>query len=188
MGGKMIKSRRPRIVFGPHCGLTSKNSNGMNAKEQQFITVIREHERTIYTVCYMFSSDTDEVNDLYQDILVRLWQGFDAFEGKSDIKTWIYRVSLNYCINFSNRRKKRRERLDLGAGFPSEGRSLEKNLQIKQLYKRINALGLVDRSVVLLWLEGLSYDEIGAILGISVKNVSFKLVRIKEQLKKMSNI
>ena len=68
----------------------------MNAKEQQFITVIREHERTIYTVCYMFSSDTDEVNDLYQDILVRLWQGFDAFEGKSDIKTWIYRVSLNY--------------------------------------------------------------------------------------------
>lgn len=83
----MTKNRRPRIVFGPLCGLTSKNSNGMNAKEQQFITVIREHERTIYTVCYMFSSDTDEVNDLYQDILVRLWQGFDAFEGKSDIKT-----------------------------------------------------------------------------------------------------
>ena len=96
MEGKMIKNCRPRIVFGPLCGLTSKNSNGMNAKEQQFITVIREHERTIYTVCYMFSSDTDEVNDLYQDILVRLWQGFDAFEGKSDIKTWIYRVSLNY--------------------------------------------------------------------------------------------
>ena len=105
-----------------------------------------------------------------------------------DIRTWIYRVSLNYCINFSNRQKKQRERLDLGTSFPSEGRSLEKNLQIKQLYKRINALGLVDRSVVLLWLEGLSYDEIGAILGISVKNVSFKLVRIKEQLKKMSNI
>ena len=76
----------------------------------------------------------------------------------------------------------------LGKGFHTDGNSLEKNLQIKQLYKRINALGLVDRSVVLLWLEGLSYDEIGAILGISVKNVSFKLVRIKEQLKKMSNI
>lgn len=64
----------------------------------------------------------------------------------------------------------------------------EKDLQIKQLYTRIQTLELVDRSVVLLWLEGLSYDEIGAILGISVKNVSFKLVRIKEQLKKMSNI
>lgn len=160
----------------------------MNTKEQQFTNIIKEHERTIYTVCYMFSEDADEVNDLYQDILVRLWQGFDSFEGKSNIRTWIYRVSLNYCINFSNRKKKQRERLNLGKGLHTDGNSLEKNLQIKQLYKRINALGLVDRSVVLLWLEGLSYDEIGAILGISVKNVSFKLVRIKEQLKKMSNI
>ncbi len=160
----------------------------MNTKEQQFTDIIKKHERTIYTVCYMFSNDTDEVNDLYQDILVRLWQGFDTFEGKSDIKTWIYRVSLNYCINFSKKQKRQREHLNLGNAYPADGNSLEKNLQIKQLYKRINALGLVDRSVVLLWLEGLSYDEIGAILGISVKNVSFKLVRIKEQLKKMSNI
>ncbi len=160
----------------------------MNTKEQQFTHIVKEHERTIYTVCYMFSDDTDEVDDLYQDILVRLWQGFDTFEGRSDIKTWIYRVSLNYCINFRNQQKKQRKRLNLGYGFRADGNSFEKNLQIKQLYKRINTLGLVDRSVILLWLEGLSYDEIGAILGISVKNVSFKLVRIKEQLKKMSNI
>ena len=160
----------------------------MNTKEQQFTDIIKKHERTIYTVCYMFSDDKDEVNDLYQDILVRLWQGFDAFEGKSDVKTWIYRVSLNYCINFSHKQKRQHERLNFGGGLPADGSSLERNLQIKQLYTRINTLGLVDRSVVLLWLEGLSYDEIGAILGISVKNVSFKLVRIKEQLKKMSNI
>ncbi|MCI5742521.1 MAG: sigma-70 family RNA polymerase sigma factor [Bacteroides sp.] len=152
------------------------------------MNIIREHEQTIYTVCYMFSKDEEEVNDLYQDILVRLWKGFETFEGKSDIRTWIYRVSLNYCINFSNRQKKQRECLNLDTGYLSEGSNLEKNLQIKQLYKRINMLGLIDRSVVLLWLEGLSYDEIGAILGISVKNVSFKLVRIKEKLKKMSNI
>lgn len=159
----------------------------MNEKEQQFMNIIREHERTIYTVCHMFTKDADDVNDLYQEILVRLWKGFGSFEGRSNIRTWIYRVSLNYCINFSNRQKKQREQLDIGTGLLSEGRSLEKDLQIKQLHKRINALGLVDRSVILLWLEGLSYDEIGAILGISVKNVSFKLVRIKEQLKKMSN-
>ena len=159
----------------------------MNTKEQQFTEIIQEHERTIYTVCYMFSDKVDEVNDLYQEILVRLWRGFDSFEGKSDIRTWIYRVSLNYCINFNNRQKKERERLNLGIDLYANN-NLEKNLQIKQLYKRINTLGLIDRSVILLWLEGLSYDEIGAILGISVKNVSFKLVRIKEQLKKMSNI
>ena len=124
----------------------------------------------------MFSKDEDEVNDLFQEILIRLWQGFDSFEGKSDIKTWIYRVSLNYCLNFDKKQKRAGNRV-----------SLDKDVKPYD-YKRINALGLVDRSVILLWLEGLSYDEIGAILGISVKNVSIKLVRIKEQLKQMSNI
>lgn len=160
----------------------------MTIKEQQFTDIIKEHTKTIYTVCYLFSNDTDEINDLYQDILVRLWKGFETFEGKSDIRTWIYRVSLNYCINFSNKRKKEHKQLNLETNFHTDENNLERKLQIKQLYKRINMLGLIDRSVVLLWLEGLSYDEIAAILGISVKNVSFKLVRIKEQLKKMSNI
>lgn len=159
----------------------------METKEQQFTEIIQTHERTIYTVCHMFSNNADEVDDLYQEILVRLWKGFDSFQGKSDIRTWIYRVSLNYCINFHNKQKKEQERLASGMALHTDGNH-EKDLQIKQLYTRIQTLGLVDRSVVLLWLEGLSYDEIGAILGISVKNVSFKLVRIKEQLKKMSNI
>jgi RNA polymerase sigma-70 factor (ECF subfamily) len=59
--------------------------------------------------------------------------------------------------------------------------------QIQQLYRRINKLGMVDRAIILLWLENMSYEEIGQIIGISTKNVSVKLVRIKEQLKKMSN-
>ena len=64
----------------------------------------------------------------------------------------------------------------------------EDAMQIRQLYARINKLGLVDRSIILMWLENLSYEEIGAILGISVKNVSVKLVRIREKLKQMSNL
>lgn len=153
----------------------------MNTKEQRFSKLVKEYERTIYAVCYMFSSDADDVDDLHQEILIRLWQGYDGFEGRSDIKTWIYRVALNYCINFSNKRKHTRHvTVRESDTFDSD---LEKRMQIKQLYQRINRLGLVDRSVILLWLEGLSYEEIGAILGISVKNVSFKLVRIKERLK-----
>jgi RNA polymerase sigma-70 factor (ECF subfamily) len=59
--------------------------------------------------------------------------------------------------------------------------------QIQLLQSRISQLGLFDRAIILLWLENMSYDEIGAIVGISAKNVSVRLVRIKEQLKKMSN-
>lgn len=158
----------------------------METKEKHFLKMIQQHEQTIYTICYMFSQDKDEVDDLYQDILLQLWQGYDTFEGRSGIRTWIYRVSLNYCINFQRKQKREREQKELLPRWnPDE--SLERKLQVKQLYQRINALELVDRSVVLLWLEGLSYEEIAAIIGISVKNVSFKLVRIREQLKSMSN-
>lgn len=155
----------------------------MNTKEQRFAKLVKEHERTIHAVCHMFSRDAGDVDDLHQEILLRLWQGYDGFEGRSDIKTWIYRVALNYCINFSDKRKRQQTRPVTERESDSFDSDLERRMQIKQLYQRINKLGLVDRSVILLWLEGLSYEEIGAILGISVKNVSFKLVRIKERLK-----
>ena len=56
-------------------------------------------------------------------------------------------------------------------------------LQVQMLHKRIGRLGLVDRAIVLLWLEDLSYEEIGHIVGISAKHVGVKLYRIKELLK-----
>ena len=56
-----------------------------------------------------------------------------------------------------------------------------------ELRRRIGKLGVFDRAIILLWLENLSYEEIGAIVGISAKNVSVRLVRIREQLKNMSN-
>lgn len=66
----------------------------MNTKEQQFTAIIQQHKRTIYTVCYIFPNNADEVDDLYQEILLRLWKGFDAFEGKSDIRTWSMFLSV----------------------------------------------------------------------------------------------
>ena len=158
----------------------------MNALERQFAQTIKEHRSTIYTVCYMFSKDADEVNDLFQESLINLWRGFEGFEHRSDIKTWIYRVSLNTCISLD--RKKRREAavpltMDINLFKDSD----EDTRQVDMLHKRISLLKPFDRAIVLLWLEELSYEEIGQIVGISAKNVSVRLFRIKEQLKNMSN-
>ena len=60
--------------------------------------------------------------------------------------------------------------------------------QIRRLKERINKVGVFDRAIILLWIENMTYEEIGAIVGISTKNVSVRLFRIKEQLKKISNI
>lgn len=159
----------------------------MTDKEREFSRIVKEHKSEIYTVCYMFSKDSDEVADLYQDILIKLWSGFEGFRGESSVKTWIWRVALNSCISDDRSKKRRGEKVSLSVDIDPFEDTDEKALQVKQLYSRINQLGLVDRSIVLLWLEALSYEEIGAIVGISAKNVSVKLVRIREQLMKMSN-
>ena len=158
----------------------------MEQKEQQFTRLIEKHKTVVYTVCYMFSGSREEAEDLFQDVLVKLWKGYDTFRGESDVRTWIYRVSLNTCINEQKRKRKRITRIPLSIDVDFFAEISDRTLQVRRLYDRINRLGLVDRALILLWLEGLSYEEIGAVIGISVKNVSFQLYRIKEELKKMN--
>lgn len=160
----------------------------MEPNEKEFAQVVREQKSTIYTVCYMFSKDNDEVNDLFQEILINLWKGFDSFEGRSDIRTWVYRVALNTCIIIDRKKKRRRDKeakVEMDINLYEDNDADTK--QVKKLYERINKLGVFDRAIVLLWLEGMPYDEIGQIVGISSKNVSVKLVRIREELKNMNN-
>ena len=135
----------------------------------------------------MFSKDEEEVADLFQDILVNLWKGFAKFRGESSMSTWIYRVSLNTCISADRKKKRRGETVPLNMNINLFADSDEDTRQVRMLRTRISRLGPFDRAIVLLWLENLSYDEIGAIVGISAKNVSVRLVRIREQLKNMSD-
>ena len=154
--------------------------------EQQFTQTVKEHKSTIYTVCYMFSNDADEVNDLFQEVLVNLWKGFDQFEHRSDIKTWIYRVALNTCISI-DRKKRRSASVQLTMDINLFEDRDEDTRQVDMLHKRISKLQPFDRAIVLLWLENLNYEEIGQIVGITTKNVSVRLFRIREQLKNMPN-
>ena len=158
----------------------------MNELESKFAQTIKQNKSTIYTVCYMFSKDADEVNDLFQEAVINMWRGFEGFENRSDVKTWIYRVTLNTCISID--RKKRRnttEPLSMNINL-FEDRD-EDTRQIDMLHKRISRLKPFDRAIVLLWLENMPYEEIGQVVGISNTNVISRLYRIKEQLKNMND-
>ena len=156
----------------------------MNQQETQFAQLVKEQKSTIYTVCYMFSNDQDEVNDLFQEVLVNLWKSFPTFEGRSDVRTWVYRVGLNVCVSL-DRKKKRRNTVPLTMDINPYEDDNANSKQMEMLRKRINRLGPFDRAIIMLWLENMSYDEIAAVVGLSVKNVSVRLYRIKEELKKM---
>lgn len=148
--------------------------------------MVKQHKATIYTVCYMFSKDQNEVADLFQEVLTNLWQGLKSFEGRSDIRTWIYRISLNTCIS-ADRKRRKMKTVPLSMDIDLFNDTDAESQQVEILHKRISRLQPFDRAIVLLWLENISYEEIGLIVGISAKNVSVRLFRIREQLKKMSN-
>ena len=158
----------------------------MDDDQKQFSVMVRQNKNTIFTVCYMFSKDQEEVNDLFQEVLIRLWQGFDNYKGNSKERTWIYRVALNTCISF-DRKKRRHNKKQVYMGDDLFGCNEHDSQQTEVLHKRITRLRPLDRAIVLLWLEDISYEEIGSIIGITAKNVSVHLYRIREQLKNMSN-
>ena len=177
---------RNSVVLAVYLRLKGKEFEKAMETERKFAQMIREQKSTVYLVCYMFSKDRDEVDDLVQEVLINLWKGFARFEGRSDIRTWVYRVSLNTCIS-AGRRRKRNRTLPLTMDIDPFDENDADNRQTALLHRRISRLQPFDRAIVLLWLENLSYEEIGQIVGISTKNVSVRLVRIKEQLKSMSN-
>lgn len=156
----------------------------MNIEEQNFSHLIKRHKTTIYSVCLMFASCQDEANDLMQEVLIKLWSGRSSFKEHGDERGWVWRVAMNTCIT-QDKRRKRRKKIQVPIDSNLLTADTPDSRQMQQLHERIRSLAPFDRAIVLLWLEDLSYEEIGKIVGTSAKNISVRLVRIKEQLKKM---
>ncbi|MCM1004873.1 MAG: sigma-70 family RNA polymerase sigma factor [Prevotella sp.] len=152
-------------------------------KETDFELIVQRNKSLIYSICYMFSPDKAEADDLFQEVLIRLWQGINTFRAESAESTWVYRISLNTCISYQRKQKKRKEATHVQIDPEFFEEEEKANPQMSQLRTRIQNLPPLDRAIVLMWLENLPYDEIGAIAGISAKAVGVRLVRIRERLK-----
>ena len=160
----------------------------MTEQEERFTQLVREYKNTVYTVCMMFAESPDETDDLVQEALINLWRGFQTADDVC--KSWVWRVTMNSCITIDRKKKRKRSsECPLTADMESVMNNDEsnRNANVRLLYDRIHQLNPFDRAIVMLWLDGMPYDEIGEIVGITTKNVSVRLIRIKEQLKKMNN-
>lgn len=183
---KLTKLRKDfRILVSKR--VENNKKERMENFELQFTKMVKEYRKTIYTVCYFFSKDTEEVNDLFQEILINLWKGFPKFRGESDIRTWIWRVSLNTCSNQKRKKDSRVQTVPLSMDIDLYNDDDQHSRQIQMLYDRINRLDVFDKAIILLWLENMTYQDIASVVGISTAAVTTRLFRIKEQLKSMSN-
>ncbi len=166
--------------------MRERTTEANNPIEEEFLSVIRAYERVIYKVCYLYANSNAPLNDLYQEVILNLWKAFPKFRKECKISTWIYRIALNTCISFYRKEKNIPEIVSLGRETDLTAEAHDPlNEMLKQLYRMINQLGQLDKSIILLYLEDKSYEEIAEITGLTVTNVATKLSRIKDKLKRM---
>ena len=157
----------------------------MNELKLKFERLIMQEKGTVYSICLMFAPDRADADDLAQEALINLWLGLPKFREQSSMHTWVYRVTLNTCLSFKRRKKlPSAGNIEIDPAILSTETSEGRNTRL--LHRRIQLLDPFDRAIVLLWLENISYDEIGAIVGISAKAVGVRLVRIREKLKQIN--
>lgn len=162
-----------------------EKQNIMGNYEQEFISYINENRNIIYKICFLYSNKSQSHDDLFQEVVINLWNAWPKFRRECKVQTWVYRIALNTCVSFLRKSKSRPDSMPLTRNI--EAIADESDVaKINELYKLIGNLGKIEKAIVLLYIEEKSYDEIAGIIGISRSNVAVKLFRIKEKLKLMS--
>ena len=159
----------------------------MNVNEQNdFLSIIDENQKIISRYCLMYTNELMTFEDLYQETIYNLWKSYQSFKGNCKSSTWVYRVTINTCITYIRLKYKRGYQLELikAINVPEE---IAADDHKKELYSMIARLSLIDRSIIMLWLDEKSYAEIAETLGISETNVGSRLNRAKDKLKQMFN-
>lgn len=162
-------------------------------KESRFKGAIELNKDRIYRLCCCYVADNEARKDVYQEVLINIWSSFDSFESRSQISTWIYRVTINTCLGYLRSERRRKKIFQGGSDVdaetvadPDEGREQGQiEADVQRLYECVTELGPVDRALISLYLEDVSTREMAEILGISEVNVRVKLHRVKKSLKEL---
>lgn len=154
--------------------------------EHPFIELIEKHEAAINRVCRSFCRDVEERKDIRQEILMHLWTGWKDYRPDHKPITWIYRVAVNTAISWRRHQQRQVAALPLdGFDLPEDAALRELSAHLKAL---ISMLPVSDQRLINFYLDGFSTDEIGRMMGMSQTNVTTRIARIKEKLRKINNI
>ena len=152
-------------------------------QKQIFDQWLSHHKGILFKIVRAFAFTPHDQDDLFQDISLQLWQSIPDFRGEAKASTWIYRVALFSASTWVRKEKKQPPTQPLAdVEHILTTRTEPANDQLIWLYEQIARFDQIDRSVCILLLDGFSYKEIAAILGISESNVGVKIHRIKQHL------
>lgn len=142
----------------------------------------------VMQLCLGFlKGDHDLAKDLTQEVFIQIWNHLDRFRQDASPKTWIYRITVNSCLNYLKKQKSQEDRMSeiLRNQETTEEIQFRETDPSKLLFEAMAKLTEIDRLVTGLLLEDVPQDEIASILGISEGNLRVKIHRIKLRLKKL---
>lgn len=158
--------------------------------EKEFVKIINENQGIIHKVCSVYCDSEEDRRDLFQEILAQLWKSYGSFREESKFTTWMYRVALNTAITSFKKTKRQPDRNSLTVEqvqLVHEEYDPATDEQMRLMHQAVARLSGIEKSIILLYLENKSYEEIAEITGITQNYVRVKMNRIKHKLKKQMN-
>lgn len=163
--------------------------NSTPADEHRFLELLDENRNRILRICRVYAWNSADQDDLCQEILFQIWRGLPDLKEEQFANTWLYRVAINTAISFARKRGVRTDRVvyvehaDLAHTIESR-QTTEQNAddRLANLYNAIYRLDPVERAVVALFLEDLTYEQIAEATGITANNVGVMLHRAKKKI------
>jgi RNA polymerase sigma factor (sigma-70 family) len=155
--------------------------------KDEFLKLIYDNKRIIFKICNAYCYDSNNREDLAQEIIYQLWKSGNSFNNEHKFTTWMYRVALNTAISYYRKENKNNPLVPIKEYHENiedkndAANEVEENINLLQQF--ISELKELDRALMILYLEEKTYSEIAEILGITETNVATKISRIKEKLK-----
>ena len=160
--------------------------------EEAFAEIFRRFHVMVYNVAARLSGDPAEAEDLVQEVFLRVHRHLGSFAGRSSLKTWIYRITINHCRSRLGRRSRQRERemATPPEGVRDPGRGPEERAMAADAARQLqDALAALPRrfreAVVLRDVEGLAYEEIASVLRVPVGTVRSRIARGRDGLRRL---
>lgn len=157
----------------------------MKSLKEEFLEILANYQGILHKVSLVYFKNKFDREDNIQEIIYQLWKSYPTIKNPDSMGSWIYAVSINTSLS----RIKKEARLEYRETIPELSdesdfmEDLSMNESLKLLLNSIYHLDELDKSIMLLYLEEKSYDEIAAIIGISRSNVGVRISRAKEALK-----
>ncbi|MEP1034778.1 sigma-70 family RNA polymerase sigma factor [Ekhidna sp.] len=155
--------------------------------ETAFLEGLEQNKQKLLRVCSVYAADDEDKKDLFQEVVINIWKSMPSFKANSSLSTWMFRVTLNVCINAQTKlTKKKKQFVNMDSvellqyeGPPPPEEESQQLIYLRSCIKKLNE---ADKALITLALEELPYKEIAEVTGITENHVAVKIKRIKNKL------